>query len=130
MYHFKVRNSYLPVRIEKMRFHSLLSLALPVLCFIVTSVDEVDDYGYTPIMWSSLNNQKEVTLFLIKKGANLNLTDGSGVTPLMAACAKGSLKVVDILLENNADVNLGDLVGIMCDFISNETHIYMVTSCT
>ena len=42
--------------------------------------------GITPLMWSAVKNQFRIAVFLIKKGADINLRDNpSGYTALMHA---------------------------------------------
>ena len=46
----------------------------------------IGEDGMTPLMWSAVKNQFRIAVFLIKKGADINLRDNtSGYTALMHA---------------------------------------------
>lgn len=82
------------------------------------------DDGTAPLHWAcSLFNEKLIKL-LLKKGANINVTDLGGRTPMMWSLAINrlyinqinnlelkQLRVLKILLKNNADVNTVDAAG-------------------
>jgi ankyrin repeat protein len=55
-----------------------------------------------------LTESPELTLKLIKKGADVNASTNDGLTPLHFAIFSENFEKVKILVENNADVNLAD----------------------
>ena len=60
-------------------------------------------WGWTALIWASLNNHVEVVKLLIEAGANLNIRDNGGKTALIWASYQNHIEVVKILLENFAD---------------------------
>ncbi|MEO9660356.1 MAG: ankyrin repeat domain-containing protein, partial [Maribacter dokdonensis] len=44
------------------------------------SINAVDSKGFTPLILSAYNNQKEVVSFLLEKGCDVNAKDTSGNT--------------------------------------------------
>lgn len=52
-----------------------------------------------------------VVKYLVKKGANVNVSSHSGETPLIGAAASCDLETVKFLLEHRADVNARDKDG-------------------
>lgn len=54
--------------------------------FIAVLLFLTGEDGITPLMWSAVKNQFRIAVFLIKKGADINLRDNpSGYTALMHA---------------------------------------------
>ena len=77
------------IRFERLGFeiyiprctYAKIYTVLAVLLFFPTGED-----GITPLMWSAVKNQFRIAVFLIKKGADINLRDNpSGYTALMHA---------------------------------------------
>lgn len=69
------------------------------------------DIGRTPIMWASIQGQKEMVAFLISMGADVNLQDSEGKTALMLASWAGNKEIAFLLVDNRAYVNLADKEG-------------------
>jgi hypothetical protein len=53
----------------------------------------------------------EIAEFLIRNGADINLSDHNKVTPLMQAVANGNYLITDMLLYYDADVTRKDIYG-------------------
>jgi ankyrin repeat protein len=71
-----------------------------------------DAQGMTPLHWASMAHNKEITEFLVKRGAALDaLDDLFGATPLVLAVARGLKPQVEILLASNANPNTRDRHG-------------------
>lgn len=67
--------------------------------------DELDAYGYTPLLNASTLGRINAVAELIKNGANVNKKGPFGFTPLHAAAQGGHREVVIELLKNGADIN-------------------------
>ena len=91
-------------------FHSAIRWNKPVAeltamtdanAWIVNSVDAQN--GNWPLHLSAQNGHREVTSFLISKGANVNCQNGSGHTPLHMAREYGYFFLCRDLTDNGAD---------------------------
>ncbi|CAF1034269.1 unnamed protein product [Brachionus calyciflorus] len=67
--------------------------------------DELDAYGYTPLLNASALGRHNAVVELIKNGANVNKKGPFGFTPLHAAAQGGHRDVVIELLKNGAEIN-------------------------
>lgn len=67
--------------------------------------------GRTPVMWAAIQGQREIVVFLISMGVDLNVKDKEGKTALMLASWAGNKEIAAILLDGGADVNLADKDG-------------------
>jgi len=61
---------------------------------------EID--GRPPILYAADYGQKEVILYLIEKGADLNAKDKHGISALLAAIWEGHTDCVRLLLQRGA----------------------------
>ena len=55
---------------------------------------------------SSYGGHKEIVLFLLEAGADINVRDQNGLTSLMSAVVAEKPEIVIILLENGANISL------------------------
>jgi len=69
-------------------------------------INEQDQAGYPPIVFSLLAENKEVTLSLLKHGADVNIKSDSGNTALDCLIGKKKLKMIEFLFENSKKINL------------------------
>lgn len=76
-----------------------------------SSVSSVDTDRDTPLHWAAIWNKRDAAMFLIKKGAKVNVRDYKGLTPTHWASGKGNLELVALLAANGADLNRSDLLG-------------------
>jgi len=67
------------------------------------SLDIVDKFGRTPLMYSCLGDHIECAELLIKSGADVNMKDLLGRTPLLWAAHKGNFGCLKLLLSRGAD---------------------------
>lgn len=67
--------------------------------------DELDAYGYTPLLNAAAMGRTNAVESLIKSGADVNLHGPFGFTPLHAAAQNGHRETVEVLLKAGADVN-------------------------
>eukprot|EP00112_Aurelia_sp_Birch-Aquarium-sp1_P003297 Seg1367.4 transcript_id=Seg1367.4/GoldUCD/mRNA.D3Y31 product="Ankyrin repeat domain-containing protein 11" protein_id=Seg1367.4/GoldUCD/D3Y31 len=61
--------------------------------------------GETQLHLASIKGDIDRVKGLIKKGADVNMTDHAGWTPLHEACNRGHYRIVKILLKSGANVN-------------------------
>ena len=76
------------------------------------NVNARDSQGNTPLHFSVMNGNIDVTQYLIDNGANVNaaMDDGptfleNGWTPLHIAAVKGNTQLLNILIENGSNIN-------------------------
>ena len=60
--------------------------------------------GYTPLDWAAARGHLEVADYLIRRGAKVNVADGTGWTPLHLAARAGHLDLVKLLVKHGADL--------------------------
>ncbi|KAJ2610117.1 palmitoyltransferase akr1 [Coemansia sp. RSA 1365] len=72
------------------------------------SVDPVDTYGMTPLMWAAYQCKQDILELLINLGANVNMQDKTGKSPLHFAMMNGVPSIKVILLAKGANPNLKD----------------------
>jgi ankyrin repeat protein len=63
--------------------------------------------GFTPVALAAYLGQKDVTEYLLEKGANVNAMaeNATGFTPLTGAIANNHLEISKVLVNRGADVN-------------------------
>jgi ankyrin repeat protein len=69
-----------------------------------SNVDEIDAYGYTPLVNASLRGCAKSVKILLNNGAEIDKKAMHGYTALHAAAQNGHLEVVRILCENRANL--------------------------
>lgn len=81
-------------------------------------VDELDKWGWTPLMWSVFYQQAPLTRLLLEKGANPNLPSGDsyrsnpiGSTALTVAANQGMVEEAAALIAKGGDPALKDGKG-------------------
>jgi len=74
-------------------------------------INSVDNTGWTPLHYSVSRNRKEITLFLIQQGADVNLKDNFGRTPMHYALMRNMKEFITLLYENGADITIKDNEG-------------------
>ena len=84
------------------------------------SLDIVDKFGRTPLMYSALGDHTECAELLIKYGADVNMKDLLGRTPLLWAAHKGNFNCLKLLLGRGADWKEKDNEG--------QTSLHLCTS--
>lgn len=68
-------------------------------------VEEVDEYGYTPLIEAAIANRVEMAQILLEYGAEINKSDVTGRTALHWAADNNNLPLCELLLANKADPN-------------------------
>ncbi len=85
---------------------------LMLLCQNGADIFDFDDEGVSIFDMAVTYDNKEMLLYLIEQGKNVNeTTRKSGFTALMAAACYGRIEIAQILLDNGADTNAKDSKG-------------------
>jgi len=69
------------------------------------NVNEVDVYGFTPLIESVIANKMDIAEYLLEKGAQINQTDVTGRTALHWSVENHDVAFVKLLLQHKADPN-------------------------
>jgi len=69
------------------------------------SVNQIDNYGKTPLIYASESGKDAIVEYLLDKGANPNHTADDGSTPLLIAVRKGNSRLTELLIQRGALVN-------------------------
>lgn len=69
------------------------------------SLDDIDEYGFTPLIESVITRQIHITELLIEQGASINKPDVTGRTPLHWAVDYNALDMARLLLISGANPN-------------------------
>ena len=82
------------------------------------------DYGGYPLQIAVENRDKEMALFLIEKGANVNY----GKRPLIIAVQNGDKEMISLLIDKGAKVNLDFHGKLPLEFAENDELIALLRS--
>lgn len=69
------------------------------------SLDDIDEYGFTPLIECAITKQPEIAKQLLARGAHVNKADVTGRTPLHWAVDNNDVEMSRLLLEHGADAN-------------------------
>ncbi len=70
-----------------------------------TPINEIDEYGFTPLIESIIAERLEIGQLLIQRGADVHEPDLTGYTPLHWAVENNQVGFVKLLLKHKADPN-------------------------
>lgn len=70
-----------------------------------SDLNEIDEYGSSPLIVAITFGKTEVARALIEAGANMEISNNEGATPLHLAALFCRTEIVEILLNNGADKN-------------------------
>src|SRR3990167_10823546 len=76
------------------------------------ALDDIDEYGFTPLIECAITERLDVMQELIKRGININKPDVTGNTALHWAVDHNNLEMVTFLLKNGANPNAYTLAGL------------------
>ncbi|MBA2656966.1 MAG: ankyrin repeat domain-containing protein [Tatlockia sp.] len=76
------------------------------------SLDDIDDYGFTPLIECAITKQKKIAEQLLARGADVNKSDVTRRTPLHWAVDNGDLELSRLFLEHGADPNAYTKTGL------------------
>jgi len=68
-------------------------------------VNELDEYGETPLIRSILDGQPTVAMLLLDRGAAIDTRNRGGFTALHAAAYAGSSEIAEALIARGANIN-------------------------
>lgn len=93
------------------------------------NVNERDSETVTLLHWAAINNRKEIMLFFIERGAEVDAVGGElNATPLHWATRQGHLDAAVILMNAGADPSLRDAEGCSCIHLAAQFgHTALVT---
>lgn len=69
------------------------------------SLDDVDEYGFTPLIECAITRQPDIAEELLKRKVDVNKADVTGRTPLHWAVDNNDLEMTRLLLSYGADAN-------------------------
>lgn len=69
------------------------------------TLNELDAYGYTPLIQTAIVNNPEMAKIIIDAGADVNFTDLTGRSALHWAADNNNLELCGLLLKNGAKAN-------------------------
>lgn len=69
------------------------------------SLDDIDEYGFTPLIECAITRQIDIAEQLIARKVDVNKTDVTGRTPLHWVVDNNDLELARLLLSNGADPN-------------------------
>lgn len=83
----------------------LLSEVDRILSSHSSSINDVDQFGQTPLHIAAFEGQVSISNLLISKGASISTQDKNGWTPLHSAASAGHLSICEKLLQLGAEPN-------------------------
>ncbi|RUR09285.1 Dot/Icm T4SS effector AnkH/LegA3 [Legionella sp. km772] len=69
------------------------------------SLDDIDEYGFTPLIECAITRQPDIAEQLLKRGVDVNKADVTGRTPLHWAVDNDDLEMTRLLLNHGANAN-------------------------
>ncbi len=77
----------------------------------LNELNELDEYGFTPLIEAAIADNFEIAKVLIENGVNVNLQDMTGGTALHWAAENNNLNLAELLLKKGADPNAYTFAG-------------------
>lgn len=74
-------------------------------------IDQLDDYGMSPIFYACINNSYHKVKLLLENGADINRVNDKNFSLLHFACKYNSLDIVKLLVDSGCDVNCKNNMG-------------------
>ncbi|WP_039456253.1 ankyrin repeat domain-containing protein [Candidatus Jidaibacter acanthamoebae] len=75
------------------------------------TINKADNNGTTPLMWAAINQNKDIALTFINRGAEIEAKSKDGSTALMWATCRREIHIVQTLINKRAKVNTQDNEG-------------------
>lgn len=85
--------------------------ALHTLLQYGVDVNEIDAYGFTPLIEAAIVNNENIAQLLLSHGADVNGRDMTGGTALHWAAENNNLELAQLLLQHGADPNAHTFAG-------------------
>jgi hypothetical protein len=76
-----------------------------------SDINQLDEYGYTPLIEAAIIDNVHMTEYLLKHGANPNQQDVTGGTALQWAAENNNVALCQLLLDHHANVNAYNFSG-------------------
>lgn len=76
------------------------------------SLDDIDEYGFTPLIETVITHQPAIAELLIRRGVEINKPDVTGRTALHWAVDNNDLEMARLLLEHGANANAYTRAGL------------------
>lgn len=76
------------------------------------SLDDTDEYGFTPLIECAITQQINIAEQLLARGVNVNKPDVTGRTPLHWAVDNNDIELARLLLTHGADANAYTRAGL------------------
>jgi hypothetical protein len=74
-------------------------------------IEEIDEYGFTPLIEAAIANKPDVAALLLEYGAEINNADSTGRTALHWAVDNNNTELCQLLLANKANPNAYTTAG-------------------
>ncbi len=74
-------------------------------------IEEIDEYGFTPLIEAAIANKPDVAALLLEYGADIQQTDATGRSALHWAVDNCNLPLCELLLANKANPNAVTMAG-------------------
>jgi len=74
-------------------------------------LEQIDEYGFTPLIEAAIVDNIEISKFLLEQGINPNQQDVTGGTALHWATENNDVELTQLLIKYNADPNSYNLAG-------------------
>lgn len=95
--------------------NDIISCRMPEFDFYVSqgeSLDDIDEYGFTPLIECAITKQPHIAEQLLGRGVDVNKSDVTGRTPLHWAVDNNDLEMSRLLLEKGANPNAYTTAGL------------------
>lgn len=76
------------------------------------SLDDIDEYGFTPLIETAITHQPAIAELLIRRGVEINKPDVTGRTALHWAVDNNDLELSRLLLDHGANANAYTRAGL------------------
>lgn len=93
------------------------------------NVNEIDKWGWSPLLWAAYYNHYQISEYLLENGADPNLKSvrnqgpiPMGSTPLVVASYYGNAKITELLLKHGADKTIRNNEGNSAHDIARKYH--------
>lgn len=93
----------------------IISGRMPDIDFYLSeadTLDDIDEYGFTPLIECAIARQPEIAKVLLARGAQINRSDVTGRTPLHWAVDNNDLEMTKLFLDAGADANAYTRAGL------------------
>lgn len=72
------------------------------------NLDELDDFGNSPLHWAVLGGYEDIVMALLESGANPNVISDDGITPKWSAADFGLTRIEQLLTKFGGKITTND----------------------